>query len=91
VSGDATTALAGETTLLVPLMDLIDPAVEQERLTKELARLEQDLSRVEAKLANESFVARAPAEVVDKERRRAADNADAIARLRQQLERLQAR
>ena len=91
VSADATTALAGETTLLVPLMDLIDPAVEQERLTRELARLEQDLARVEAKLANESFVARAPAEVVDKERRRAADNADAIARLRQQLERLQTR
>jgi valyl-tRNA synthetase len=84
----ATTALAGETTLLVPLLDLIDPEVERERLTKELARLEQDLARVEAKLANESFVARAPAEVVDKERRRAADNADQIARLRQQLARL---
>ena len=88
VSADATTALAGETTLLVPLMDLIDPAVEAERLTKELARLEQDLARVEGKLANESFVSRAPAEVVDKERKRAADNADQIARLRSQLDRL---
>jgi len=85
---DATTALAGDTTLLVPLMDLIDPAVERERLTKELNRLEQDLARVEGKLANESFVARAPAEVVDKERRRAADNADQIARLKTQLAKL---
>jgi valyl-tRNA synthetase len=54
----------------------------------EIARLEQDLARVEGKLANESFVARAPAEVVDKERKRAAENADAIERLRQQLARL---
>ena len=69
-------------------MDLIDPAVEAERLTKELARLEQDLARVEGKLANDSFVSRAPAEVVDKERKRAADNADQIARLRSQLDRL---
>ena len=85
---DATTALAGETTLLVPLMDLIDPAVEADRLAKEIARLEQDLARVSAKLANDSFVARAPAEVVDKERKRAADNADAIDRLQSQLRRL---
>jgi len=85
---DATTALAGDTTLLVPLMDLIDPAVEKERLSKELARLEQDLARVEGKLANESFVSRAPADVVDKERKRAADNADQIARLKAQLQKL---
>jgi len=85
---DATTALAGDTTLLIPLLDLIDPAVERERLRKELTRLEQDLARVEAKLANESFVARAPADVVGKERKRAADNADQIARLQAQLAKL---
>jgi valyl-tRNA synthetase len=87
---DATTALAGDMTILVPLLDLIDPAVERERLTKEIARLEQDLARVEGKLANASFVARAPAEVVEKERRRAADNRDQIARFSEQLARLPA-
>jgi len=87
---DATTALAGDMTILVPLLDLIDPAVERERLTKEIARLEQDLERVEAKLANASFVERALAEVVEKERRRAADNRDQIARFSEQLARLPA-
>ncbi|MGD9600437.1 MAG: valine--tRNA ligase [Gammaproteobacteria bacterium] len=81
----ATTALAGETTILVPLLDLIDPAVERERITKELTRLRQDLERTEAKLANESFVAKAPAAIVDKERKRIDDNRDQIARLEQQL------
>ena len=85
---DATTALAGETTLLVPLLDLIDPAVEVERLAKEIARLEQDLERVTNKLANADFVARAPAAVVEKERKRAADNANSIERLRQQVVKL---
>ena len=85
---DATTALAGDMTILVPLLDLIDPAVERERLTKEIARLTQDLERVEAKLANASFVERAPAEVVEKERRRAADNRDQVARFSEQLARL---
>ena len=72
----------------MPLLDLIDPAVEAERLAKEIARLEQDLARVEAKLGNESFVARAPADVVEKERKRAADNASALERLRQQRAKL---
>ena len=93
VEGDAegaATALAGETTLLVPLLDLIDPAVEIERLTKELARLEQDRARTEAKLANDAFVAKAPPEVVAKERRRALDARDAISRLTAQLAKLEA-
>ncbi len=85
---DATTALVGEMTILVPLLDLIDPIVERERLTKELARLTQDLQRVESKLFNESFVAKAPPDVVAKERKRAADNRDQIARLTEQLGRL---
>ncbi|MSR15128.1 MAG: valine--tRNA ligase [Gammaproteobacteria bacterium] len=86
---DATTALAGETTLLVPLLDLIDINVERERIGKELARMTQDLQRVQGKLATESFVAKAPPEIVDKERKRATDLGDQITRLTDQLARLQ--
>ncbi len=41
---------------------------------------------VSIKLANESFVSRAPADVVDQERTRAADNADQIGRLKARLQ-----
>ncbi len=85
---DATTALAGGMTILVPLMDLIDPIVERDRITKEIDRLNQDLQRVEGKLSNASFVAKAPPEVVEKERKRASDNRDQITRLTEQLGRL---
>ena len=83
-----TSALAGDTTILVPLLDLIDPSVERERITRELARMHQDLQRVQGKLANDSFVAKAPTAVVDKERKRAGDLVDQIERLTAQLGRL---
>ncbi|MFC2105656.1 valine--tRNA ligase [Candidatus Bipolaricaulota bacterium] len=55
--------------LFVPLAGMmIDVAAEQERLVAELAVVTADLARTTAKLANEQFLKRAPADVVEKER-----------------------
>ncbi len=82
------TALVGSMTLGVPLAGLIDVGAELARLDKEIARLGQEVGRVEAKLSNESFVARAPAEVVAKEREKIADNQRAQAALQAQREKI---
>ena len=52
----------------VPLAGLVDLDVERARLAKECARLEGLLKGLEGKLGNADFVARAPADVVEKER-----------------------
>ena len=56
--------------LFVPLADLIDVPAERARLEKELGEVSVDLSQGDAKLANEQFLSRAPADVVEKERRK---------------------
>ena len=81
----ASVQLVGELKVLVPMAGLIDPATERKRLRKEIERLETDLRRSEGKLANAKFVERAPEEVVQKERGRAAAAAEELAVLRQQL------
>jgi len=54
--------------VFVALADAIDVRQECRRLSGELTRLEQQLGALDAKLTNKNFVARAPAEVVAKER-----------------------
>ncbi len=54
--------------VFVPLGDAIDVQQECERLSAELERMDKQLAGVAAKLANEQFITRAPAEVVERER-----------------------
>jgi len=56
--------------ILVPVDGIIDVEKEMGRLMKELNNADQDLSRIEGKLNNPSFVNKAPAEIVEKEKAR---------------------
>jgi valyl-tRNA synthetase len=66
----------------------IDLAAEKERLSKEVARLESEISKANAKLGNESFVARAPAAVVEQEQARVAEFSANLDKLKSQLAKL---
>ncbi|WP_416762125.1 valine--tRNA ligase [Roseateles sp. So40a] len=66
----------------------IDVEAERARIGKEIARLEGEVAKANAKLGNESFVARAPAAVVEQERQRIADFSATVARLKDQAARL---
>ena len=82
----AAVAVAGESRMALKVE--IDLATETERLSKEITRLEAEIAKAAGKLANESFVARAPAAVVAQENQRVADFTATVARLRDQWARL---
>jgi valyl-tRNA synthetase len=79
-------AIVGETRLMLQVQ--IDLAVECERLDKEIARLQGEIGKARAKLANASFVARAPAPVVEQERQRLNDFVATLEQLEPQRQRL---
>ena len=56
--------------VFVPLGDAIDVAAECDRLAAEMERLDKQLQVATAKLGNENFTKRAPAEVVERERQK---------------------
>lgn len=82
----APVAIVGDFKLMLKVE--IDLAAERERLSKEVARLENEVKKCEAKLGNERFVARAPAQVVETEKARLADFTDLLTKVREQLNRL---
>ena len=81
-------AFAGALKILLPFEGTVDLAAERARLEREIEKRVRDLGTVEAKLANQAFVSRAPAPVVEKQRERAAELGRAVGRLRDQVERL---
>jgi valyl-tRNA synthetase len=70
---DAAVAVLPDCELILPLAGLIDQQAEAAKHAKTLADLDKQLGLARAKLANEAFVARAPAAVVAQHRAKLAD------------------
>jgi valyl-tRNA synthetase len=75
------TQIVGQLEILVPLAGLIDVEAETQRLDREIDKLDRDISRLRGKLGNDKFVARAPADVVERERGKLAEQELARERL----------
>jgi valyl-tRNA synthetase len=90
LSGDkgAAQAVAAGCALEVPLAGIIDFDAERARLTKELEKVQREIDGLARKLGDASFVDKAPAHVVEENRRRLADYRDQAAKFRSGLERL---
>jgi len=84
------TAILHELRVLIPLAGLIDLGAERQRIAKEVTRVIAEIEKCQTKLSRDSFVASAPAAVVEQERTRLADFTALLAGLREQLSKLQA-
>ena len=71
--------------VFLPLEGSVDLGAEKQRLDREIAKLEQEVDTVRKKLANENFVNRAPAAVVEEHRNRERDFLNRLEQLRARL------
>jgi valyl-tRNA synthetase len=83
------TQVAGEVEISLPLAGLVDIAEEEKRLQKEIAKVQKDVDLFTKKLANEKFVANAPAHVLEKDRGKLKDAEEKIGVLQESLGKIQ--
>lgn len=74
--------------IYIPMGDLVDFEAERARLNKELASAQKQLDGINAKLSNENFVSKAPAQVVDAQREAARKLNEKIAMLNDSLSKI---
>ena len=87
-TGPAGVGVVDGISVFVPLAGAVDLDAERKRVAGKLAKVAKELEQVDAKLHNEKFVSRAPADVVAKERVRLADLQDEKSKLTDHLSRL---
>jgi valyl-tRNA synthetase len=88
VPQSARAVVGADVEVVVPLVGLVDLAAEKSRIAKEIGKADKEIDFVRKKLGNDKFVANAPAEEVDKQRARLAEEEERRRRLSEALEAL---
>ncbi|MBR1526991.1 MAG: valine--tRNA ligase [Prevotella sp.] len=88
---DAASFMVGTNEYAIPLGHLIDTQAEMAKLEAQLEHLEGFLNSVRKKLQNERFVANAPENVVNLERKKESDTIEKIAAIKATIGKLQAK
>ena len=76
--------------LFIPLGELVDVEKELARLEKDLKNVEGEIARANGKLNNAGFVAKAPAELVEREKEKLATNQSLLEKLRARIAEMEA-
>ncbi|MDD0823808.1 valine--tRNA ligase [Mannheimia sp. AT1] len=76
--------------ILIPMAGFINKEAELARLAKEMEKLKGEVARIEGKLSNEAFVAKAPEQVIAKERDKMQEYLNGLAKLQTQYSEIEA-
>ncbi|MBN1469298.1 MAG: valine--tRNA ligase [Fusobacteriaceae bacterium] len=77
--------VANKTEVYVPLADLLDVEAEIAKIKPQIEKIKKDLEKVQNKLADERFTSKAPAHILDRERKIEAEYLDKLAKLEENL------
>jgi valyl-tRNA synthetase len=77
-----------EAEVIVPLAGMVDRLAEEQRLVKESEEIRGRIAQIEARLRDNAFLNKAPAQVVEKEKQKLAMLEDKLKRLHQELSQL---
>ena len=86
----SSSSMVGQLKVLVPMKGLIDPTAELNRLAKAQEKLTKQAESLRSKLSNESFVSKAPANVVESEKAKLAEMDTQLAEMNKQIKQLKA-
>ncbi|MCT9977630.1 valine--tRNA ligase [Acinetobacter sp. I-MWF] len=86
----SSSSVVGHVSVFVPMKGLIDPKAELGRLQKDLDKVQKQHDQIASKLANEGFVAKAPAAVVEGEKVKLAEFVDQLAKIKANMEQIAA-
>jgi len=81
-------AVAAGIKIFMPVAGLVDVAKEKERLSKEYDQLASEIGKIESRISSDSFVAKAPPQVVAKEREKLVNFKDKAVKIKERLEQL---
>jgi valyl-tRNA synthetase len=87
-AGNTLVMVLQESEVFIPMASMVDLEVERKRLEKEAEQSQAEATRLETRLADSAFLSKAPAAVVEKERRKLADIKDRLNRLKEQISKL---
>ena len=88
IASDAVSAAIPGATLYMPFAELVDISKEIERLSKERDKMIKEVERVEKKLANQGFIAKAPANVIEEEKAKGVKYRETLKQIEERLESL---
>ncbi|MEN8366254.1 valine--tRNA ligase [Acinetobacter bereziniae] len=86
----SSSSVVGRISVFVPMKGLIDPKAELVRLQKDLDKVQKQHDQIASKLANEGFVAKAPAAVVEGEKAKLTEFADQLVKIKANMEQIAA-